>query len=560
MCFFAGAYAKKAKDDGGDEKEEECVFGADCYRRNPHHFKNYGHSHLLALCLAFPEGKVPKEKLGAFGGSADVIAEQLPVFKDVCKEAILKERKKSSSPEAKQKNGTTTADKKPESSGSQPATKKSNIQRKLEEAAPVSFFLTKVEDSPETHSASDSLYFADLIHPSIGKIKRSLQINFMVEWDWLWMNYEVTKNQDKELLILYGEDNPDLHPSKLPPNVQAVCVKPRFPFGKHHTKMSVMQYEDDSVRVVVSTANLVSSDWRNRTQGLWVSPRCPPLKASAQTSDSQTGFKDSLLKYLRFYGVSRLRPYIEAVERCDFSSVNVFLVASVPDSHRGPAFHQWGHRRLAQLLRRHLLAQVGERWPVVAQCSSIGSLGHNPDAWMRKEIGRALECSKTVPVASVRRPPMSVIYPSKKDVMGSYDSIAGGGCLPYSMKTHQKQPWLEEFLHHWRCSSRDRNRAMPHIKTYTRLDPEGRRAAFLLLTSANLSKAAWGTVNKAGDSMQIQSYEAGVLFLPQFVFGEKDKDTFELGKDLRLPYDLPLTKYSSGDSVWFMDYLRAAME
>ena len=35
----------------------------------------------------------------------------------------------------------------------------------------------------------------------------------------------------------------------------------------------VFVYDDESVRVVVSTANLVASDWENRTQGLWVSPR-----------------------------------------------------------------------------------------------------------------------------------------------------------------------------------------------------------------------------------------------------------------------------------------------
>ena len=35
----------------------------------------------------------------------------------------------------------------------------------------------------------------------------------------------------------------------------------------------VFVYEDESVRVVVHTANLVGSDWENRTQGVWVSPR-----------------------------------------------------------------------------------------------------------------------------------------------------------------------------------------------------------------------------------------------------------------------------------------------
>ena len=45
-------------------------------------------------------------------------------------------------------------------------------------------------------------------------------------------------------------------------------------------------YEDNSIRIVVSTANLVPSDWENRTQGLWVSPKCPP-----GDGDSVTGFK-----------------------------------------------------------------------------------------------------------------------------------------------------------------------------------------------------------------------------------------------------------------------------
>jgi len=31
--------------------------------------------------------------------------------------------------------------------------------------------------------------------------------------------------------------------------------------------MSLFYYKDNSMRVVVSTANLISSDWYNRTQG-----------------------------------------------------------------------------------------------------------------------------------------------------------------------------------------------------------------------------------------------------------------------------------------------------
>ena len=52
----------------------------------------------------------------------------------------------------------------------------------------------------------------------------------------------------------------------------------------------LLVYDDNSMRTVVSTANLVPSDWENRTQGLWVSPKCPP-----GDGDSATGFKVTLI-------------------------------------------------------------------------------------------------------------------------------------------------------------------------------------------------------------------------------------------------------------------------
>ena len=47
----------------------------------------------------------------------------------------------------------------------------------------------------------------------------------------------------------------------------------RYRFSIKYLQMMVFVYEDESVRVVVHTANLVGSDWENRTQGVWVSPR-----------------------------------------------------------------------------------------------------------------------------------------------------------------------------------------------------------------------------------------------------------------------------------------------
>ncbi|KAG7167392.1 Tyrosyl-DNA phosphodiesterase 1-like [Homarus americanus] len=80
-------------------------------------------------------------------------------------------------------------------------------------------------------------------------------------------------------------------------------------------------------------------------------------------------------------------------------------------------------------------------------------------------------------------------------------------------------------------------------------------AQFFLLTSANLSKAAWGTLQIQNSQLFIRSYEAGVLLLPKFV---NDNTEFELGSPsspscLSLPYDVPLRPYPDGATPWFMN-------
>ena len=148
--------------------------------------------------------------------------------------------------------------------------KKSSIEVKLEAAAPYNFLLTKVKDNPVTHKAQDSVYIADLLHPSLGPLASSLQINFMVDLEWMMMNYEVTKTERLPLVLLYGAENPELSSPdlcKVYPNLRAVRIKSKYPYGTHHTKMMVLLYQDGGLRVVVHTANLVPSDWENRTQG-----------------------------------------------------------------------------------------------------------------------------------------------------------------------------------------------------------------------------------------------------------------------------------------------------
>lgn len=108
-----------------------------------------------------------------------------------------------------------------------------------------------------------------------------------------------------------------------------------------------------------------------------------------------------------------------------------------------------------------------------------------------------------------------------------------------------------------------RKRAAPHIKTYTRFTtPACESIDWMLLTSANLSKQAWGEGPDSTRDVRICSYEIGVLVWPG-LWGEDAvmKPTFktdhpEAGEGekkivgARMPYDLPVTGYAKDDAPW----------
>ena len=420
-----------------------------------------------------------------------------------------------------------------------------NFSLKYALSAPYHLFFTRVQKSKDTYDQQLSITFPEILDRSLGEIVNSLQINFMVDVGWLCLQY-LLAGQRTDMLILYGER---VDTEKVGLNITMIPVDMASKFGCHHTKIMMLKYKDDGIRVVVSTANLYSDDWNNRTQGLWISPHLPPLPESANTSDgeSPTGFKKDLKRYLSRYRHPVLTEWICAVQGADFSSVNVFFLASVPGNHKGSEYDFWGHRKLGSVLSKHAtLPPDAPQWPIVAQSSSIGSLGPNYESWLLKEIVPSM--SRETAKGLKSHPNFQFIYPSVKNYKESFDLQDGSCCLPYSLQTHSKQEWIESYLYQWKATRTARSQAMPHIKSYTRFSPDLKRISWFVLTSANLSKAAWGM---ARNSHYIMSYEAGVIFIPQFITGST---TFPVqdGEEEGVPvfpiaYDRPLTRYEPGD-------------
>ncbi|XP_043598871.1 probable tyrosyl-DNA phosphodiesterase isoform X3 [Bombus pyrosoma] len=427
-----------------------------------------------------------------------------------------------------------------------------NFGMKYALSAPYHLFLTRIQKSKETYNQQFSITFPEILDISLGEIVKSLHINFMVDVGWLCLQY-LLAGQRTDMSILFGSR---VDEEKLSLNITMIPVCMPTKFGCHHTKVMILKYKDDGIRVVVSTANLYLNDWENRTQGVWISPHLPPLAESVNPSDgeSPTGFKRDLERYLHKYRQPALTEWISTVRRANFSSVNVFFVASVPGAHTGVEYDYWGYRKLGHVLSKHAkLPPDAPQWTLVAQSSSIGSLGPNYESWIQKEIISSM--SKENPPGLKSYPNFRFIYPSLNNYKQSFDCQDQSCCLPYSIQTHSKQEWVESYMYQWKATRTTRDKAMPHIKTYTRISPSLEKIPWFVLTSANLSKAAWGMVKK--DSHHILNYEAGVVFIPHFVTGST---TFPIKKEeagvpvFPIPYDLPLTRYESGDKPFVTEF------
>ncbi|KAH8263036.1 hypothetical protein KR044_003546 [Drosophila immigrans] len=577
---------------------QECPYAEKCYRKNPIHFKEYKHAHLDAIYeKGFAAGSAEYEIPSKY--SNELINQQLKLleklFPKTVKEAAIQEKPAKApvpapTPTAVPKEPTTVAPTASTSRGVSTSNDNSNLAKKqklsernirdyipvvvekgrmaakLERAAPYNMFLTAITDSKPTHQEPLSITLQEILDESLGEIESSVQINFMIDIGWLLGHYYFAGILDKPLLVLYGDESPELLGiGKFKPQVTAIRVKMPTPFSTSHTKLMLLGYADGSMRVVISTANLYEDDWHNRTQGLWMSPLLTALPEGADTTagESPTGFKQDLMLYLVEYKLPQLQPWIARLRKSDCSAVNVFFIGSVPGGHRESAVrgHPWGCARLGSLLAKHA-TPIDDRIPVVCQSSSIGSLGVNVQAWIQQDFVNNLRKDST-PVGRLRQmPAFKMIYPSFGNVSRSHDGMLGGGCLPYGKNTNDKQPWLKQHLQQWKSSDRHRSQAMPHIKSYTRFNLEEQCVYWFVLSSANLSKAAWGSFNKNSNiqpCLRIANYEAGVLFLPRFVSGE---DTFPLGNArdgvpaFPLPYDVPLTPYGPDDTPFLMDYLQ----
>ncbi|XP_042898012.1 tyrosyl-DNA phosphodiesterase 1 [Parasteatoda tepidariorum] len=494
--------------ESGDNRPK-CQYGKKCYRKNPDHIKNFSH-----------EDADPKLA-----------------------------KKKSTAVEVK-------------AAASDPKSVKKRFSAEVKTAAPggldYNFYLTKVHGIPERYNNKLTFDIKDILSlKDGGPLISSAQFNYMFDVRWLMKQYP-EEYRKCPLTIVHGEQRTSkssLEKSGADfSNVKFCQAKLNIPFGTHHTKMMFLLYKN-GFRIVIHTSNIVDSDWYQRTQGIWMSPVLPECMNS-ESGESPTSFKADLLEYINAYEAPELNEWCQIIKKHNFSKVNVFLIGSVPGRHIGSKKTSYGHLKLRKVLNLNgnLREVVQPDWPLIGQFSSIGSLGASPDQWLTGEFSTSLSTTKGSSLIS-QPAPLKLVYPTENNVRKSLEGYPAGASLPYSYKVATKQPYLKDFLHIWKSEMLGRSEASPHIKTYLRVSPSNAKIAWFLVTSANLSKAAWGALEKKGSQFMIRSYELGVLFLPKY-FG-KEVFSSPMGNNFSnifpVPYDIPLQPYSKDDQPWIWD-------
>ena len=227
--------SKRSNDESIDSEakkqksKEKCFFGEKCYRRNPQHFKEFSHPHIESLT---------KEPIDA---NSSVLKDQWNIIKELNLLHVPSETAGNSSENPtqgsdksdpgpkvkhhekeymnvrKEKAGGSIDIKNVKNSPVNPNSSKSSLQgseseheeeitngtndekcykqnndtklhpllRRFENAQPYNMFFTKVKDIPSTHNNRNSIYFTELFHACHGNLRRTVQINFLVDYDFV---------------------------------------------------------------------------------------------------------------------------------------------------------------------------------------------------------------------------------------------------------------------------------------------------------------------------------------------------------------------------------------
>ena len=394
--------------------------------------------------------------------------------------------------------------------------------------------------------------------------------------------------QVPEVAVLYGHaDSPlaswksasvgSFHAIQIDPSDDPGPANPigtRIPYGVHHTKCFLVGFSDGTLRVVIHTANLGYSDIHLKTQSAYLQHFPSKTPASCATCS----FEDDLVSYFDSYRLQRatttwVRNLSDRLRRYNYESANVVLIPSIPGYHAmGNGSPLLGHLKLRQAISNHTTDSSRSNeseCPIVCQFSSIGSLTEKYLHELQKSMDFRLarQSREAESSANLR---LKFIYPTVEEIRSSVEGYCGGGAVPGTTKNLSK-PFLGPLFHKWSTPDTGnplwKGSNVPHIKTYYQIAPDETSLKWMVISSHNVSKAAWGDVVNStkygGKRFFVRHWELGVFISPKLLNSSKilpwsPNSSAQAREDknistVPIPYKVLPDSYGPQDRPWAAD-------
>lgn len=391
---------------------------------------------------------------------------------------------------------------------------------------------------------------------------------------------------DVDLKIIYQKNTVVDSPLRASfPNLQLIEVFMQE-YTTHHPKLIINFYKDDTVKIFLLSCNMTQTEFETNNQMVWQSPI---LHKSDNTE--MTPFKEHLFDFLKNYKKDPLNTLCLRLNYFDFTSIHCDFVSSATGSSK-----KFGYLGLyTSLLRKGLIPKKfnKQRYLLYQTSSMASAIGYSPKSMESSNLFTHL----IAPLVSGKyndrgklnfqysKFPMAhgyqsvadfsaewkvkpyIIFPSLSDVRNSYFGYRSGGWSHYNPSTKWNIPMnkflTQNVLHH--SFSKQRGTNSSHTKFLIMSSDNFKTLDWVLFTSANLSKQAWGLPvkkeNLSNPQSYVSNYETGVLLSPKDYGPNAKFIPLEFGEEkilqddevpIYLPFRLPPAKYTEDDEPWFM--------
>ena len=311
-------------------------------------------------------------------------------------------------------------------------------------------------------------------------------------------------------------------------NYTVIFPKMRESWGKFHPKLYLLKFPT-SLRVVVTSANLMKHDWSEIGQTIWFQD----FQMGSASGDFHTSLASFTAEMIPNSHFSLQRDLNIDLNAYDFSTVKVALLASIPGRYRDISSYGLG--------RMHSLVKAtGNHYShATFQFSSISGLS----ASFLKQVKASFTDNENCE--------LGLIYPTVDRVRRCHRGLDAGlttflaenlyksTAFPKaSMQKLEDPPLYPEITGHLSHSK------VLIVTNTTDIDDD----SILYFGSHNLSSSAWGRYEKGETQIFMGNYELGIVFLPAAHSAAMKQAILS-----RLPFKYPATQYEAGDEPWMID-------